>query len=230
MALEMDSLYFDKLGEDFDRFMNAYDVRQRSTLIFAMLLKDVPLRDLQVLEAGCGTGRISSQIITRGADLTVLDIGENLVRHVRDTLGCKGVVGDVCSLPFETSSFDMVISSECIEHTPDPRKAIEEMCRVCRPGGTVCITSPNKLWYPVLRLSQLTRLRRFRGTENWLFPGDAIRIMKACGFDAVQCRGCHLWPFQLTFTQPALGWIDRKCGRALYPLMINYGIRGVKVE
>ena len=143
--MEKQQTYFDRLGDNFERLMDDYDVSRRCYLIFNQLLKDEDFEGKKVLEVGSGTGRISQEIFSRKADLTILDIGENLVRQVKEKLNCKGVVGDACCLPFDDNSFEVVISSECIEHTLTPQKAIEEMCRVCRPGGTVCVTSPNKL-------------------------------------------------------------------------------------
>ena len=208
--------------------MDNYDVSRRCHLIFNDLSKDITLEDKKVLEVGCGTGRISNEIVDRKANLTVLDIGKNLVRQVSEKYGCDGTVGDACDLPFEDHSFDIVISSECIEHTPNPMKAVSEMCRVCKPGGTVCITSPNKLWYPVLWLSVKLKIRKFRGIENWLFPSQASAIMKKSNMESIQFSGCHLWPFQLKITRPVLAWLDKALGRYLFPFMINYGIRGTK--
>ena len=195
-----ESDYFDRLGEDFEKFMDDYDVSQRCCLIFDGLLRGLDWQGKTVLEVGCGTGRISKEIAARKADLTVVDIGERLVEQVCAEVGCKGVAGDACGLPFPDNSFDRVISSECIEHTFDPKAAVREMCRVCRPGGVICLTSPNKLWYPVLWLSMKTGVRKFRGIENWLFPFQAADVMKQCGIGQIHTSGCHLWPFQLAFT------------------------------
>ncbi len=208
--------------------MDDYDVSRRCYLIFNQLLKDEDLGGKKVLEVGSGTGRVSQEIFSRKADLTILDIGENLVRQVREKLNCEGVVGDACCLPFDDNSFEVVISSECIEHTLTPQKAIREMCRVCKPGGLVCVTSPNKLWYPILWLSVKLNIRKFRGIENWLFPNQASGIMKQSKMNNICLSGCHLWPFQLKFTRSILKWFDKTLGRCLFPLMINYGIRGMK--
>lgn len=45
-------------------------------------------------------------------------------------------------LPFDASSFDTVISTEVLEHTPDPAALVAEMARVLRPDGTLIITTP----------------------------------------------------------------------------------------
>jgi ubiquinone/menaquinone biosynthesis C-methylase UbiE len=229
MNTQKQGTYFDRLGDDFDSMMSDYDVERRQVLIFEQLLGGRRLDGKAVMEVGCGTGRFSRRIASLGADLTVLDIGPNLVKAVSEKLSCHGVVGDACKLPFPDESFDLVISSECVEHTPDPLEAIRQMCRVCRVGGAVCITTPNKLWYPVLWLSQKLRVRKFAGPERWIWQSQASEAMKKAGMDGLATSGCHLWPFQLRFTRGLLTKLDRS-GRRLYPLMINFGIAGRKVR
>ena len=227
-TMETNKYYFDQLGDNFEKFMDDYDVSRRSYLIFDILLKEVDFKEKKVLEVGSGTGRISKEIFLRKADLTIIDIGENLVKQVSNKLGCKGIVGDACSLPFEDQIFDLIISSECIEHTINPLGAIREMCRVCKTGGIVCITSPNKVWYPILWLSIKTGLRNFRGIENWLYPNQARLALESASIRDFHFAGCHFWPFQLKFTRPLLKWIDMHWSKYIYSLMINYGISGRK--
>ena len=229
MNTQKQGTYFDGLGDDFDSKMSNYDVERRQVLIFEQLLGGGRLEGKAVLEVGCGTGRFSQRIVSLGGNLTVLDIGPNLVKAVSQRLSCRGVVGDTCKLPFDDESFDLVISSECIEHTHDPLAAIRQMCRVCRVGGAVCMTTPNKLWYPVLWLSQKLGIRKFAGPERWIWNSQASKVMKEAGMGELAISGCHLWPFQLRLTRPLLTRFDRS-GRQLYPLMINFGIVGRKVR
>lgn len=221
--------YFDEIGDKFDAYMSDYDVERRLFLIFSTLLDGIALDGRSILEVGCGTGRFSKQIVALGGQLMVVDIGRNLVENVCQQLECKGIVADACKLPFEDNCFDMVISSECIEHTSSPLQAIREMCRVCKPGGTVCLTTPNKLWYPVLWLSEVLKIRKFAGMENWIWPAAARKIMSEQGFGNVHLAGCHFWPFQLRFSRPLLRRLDLQ-SRWLYPLMINFGIKGTKTN
>jgi len=215
--------YYEELGEKFEEYMSDYDVERRLVLMFETLIDDGALRGKRVLEIGSGTGRISRTIVERGGVLTVLDVGPNLVTSVAGELSCNGVTGDALGLPFCDGAFDLILSSECIEHTLDPALAVREMCRVCAPNGAVCLTTPNKLWYPVMRLSQKLGVRKYSGIENWMFLSQAASVMKAQGMTRITVAGCHLWPFQIRFMRPLLKRVDG-AGKWLYPFMINFGI------
>jgi len=219
--------YYEELGENFEAYMSDYDVERRRRLIFDSLIAGASLKGRSVLEIGSGTGRFSTDIVALDGELTVLDIGPKLVTDVVTAIGCTGVAGDALSLPFSNGAYEAVVSSECIEHTREPLRAVREMCRVCAPGGIVCFTTPNKLWYPVMRLSQKLRLRKYSGIENWIFARHAAAIMRSEGMENVLVSGCHLWPFQLRFSRPLLRRFDA-LGRTLHPFMINFGIIGSK--
>jgi len=52
------------------------------------------------------------------------------------------VVGSALDLPFEDRRFDTVVSTELLEHVPDPLRALSEMHRVLKPGGYLILTTP----------------------------------------------------------------------------------------
>jgi SAM-dependent methyltransferase len=54
--------------------------------------------------------------------------------------------GDATRLPFADASFDRVITSEVLEHIQDDVRAIGELVRVLKPGGTFAATVP--AWFP----------------------------------------------------------------------------------
>jgi SAM-dependent methyltransferase len=113
----------------------------------------------RVLDVGAGFGRHVYECARRGADVVALDYAEDEVIQTRSTLGAmvdageidiarfKGVLrGDATVLPFADSSFDVVITSEVLEHIQDDVAAIAEMVRVLKPGGTFAATVP--AWFP----------------------------------------------------------------------------------
>ena len=214
-------LYFEELGEDFERFMSPYDAARRRALIDELLPGGEPGA---CLEVGCGTGEISRMLADRTTELTVCDISEKLARTVAGRIGCKGRREDACRLTLGDAGFDLVVSSECIEHTPDPLAALGEMVRVLRPGGHLVVTTPNKLWYPLLILARTLGVRRFRGNEIWISPRTARRWSREQGLCLEAISGCHLFPWQVPFSKRVLPWFDRM-GPWLHPLMVNFGFR-----
>src|SRR5437867_11712254 len=93
------------------------------------------LSGLSVLDVGCGTGWFSQRAASRGARVTSLDIGVRLLEKARRRCRTRPIAGDACRLPLASNTFDLVISSECIEHTVDPTLALREIHRVTKPGG-----------------------------------------------------------------------------------------------
>ena len=80
--------------------------------------------------------------------------------------GSRGLVADACELPVRDESFDVVISSEMLEHTRMPRRALEELARVLRADGVLVLTTPNRVWQSLVRAASALRLRPFHGPEN----------------------------------------------------------------
>lgn len=55
------------------------------------------------------------------------------------------VKADICALPFDDNSFDMVFCNHVLEHIPDDRKAMQELYRVLKPGGLGIFQIPQDL-------------------------------------------------------------------------------------
>lgn len=52
------------------------------------------------------------------------------------------IVSDITSIPLPDESFDAILCTEVIEHVPDPIKAIDELKRLLKKGGTLILTAP----------------------------------------------------------------------------------------
>jgi SAM-dependent methyltransferase len=113
----------------------------------------------RVLDVGAGFGRHVFECARRGAHVVALDYAEEEVVETRTVLAemvdageidpahFLGVVrGDATRLPFDDGSFDVVITSEVLEHIQDDVGAMAEMVRVLRPDGIFAATVP--AWLP----------------------------------------------------------------------------------
>jgi ubiquinone/menaquinone biosynthesis C-methylase UbiE len=57
------------------------------------------------------------------------------------------IVGDIHDLPFSDNSLDAIICMAVIEHVEDPKRAVEEIYRVLKPGGYAFISAPFLFYY-----------------------------------------------------------------------------------
>jgi 2-polyprenyl-6-hydroxyphenyl methylase/3-demethylubiquinone-9 3-methyltransferase len=206
--------------------MSDYDVQRRTVEICGAIPEGFNGR---CLEVGCGTGAISRSLRPLIDDLTVTDISAVLSKDTAQLLKCAWSQEDGMALSFENNSFDLVVSSECIEHTPDPQKCVTEMLRVLSPGGTLIVTTPNRLWWPVVRVAQILRIRKFQGNEKFLSVRKLSSTIEQHGGQIIRRSGCHLFPWHLPFAKPVLKRID-KYGEFLYPVMINQVAIAIKLS
>jgi ubiquinone/menaquinone biosynthesis C-methylase UbiE len=96
---------------------------------------------LQWLDVGCGNGAFTEVVIRRSkpAAIAGIDPSTEQIAYARTRPGTKMAsfqVADAQSLPFTSHSFDVAAMALVISFIPDPLKAVAEMARVVRPGGT----------------------------------------------------------------------------------------------
>ncbi len=106
-----------------------------------------PARDLDILDAGCGTG-INLNWLDRFGCVTGLDISEDALRFCAIRRGSpeRLVAGSITALPFADASFDRVTAFDSVCQVDDDRAALAEMRRVLRPGGFVFLNLPAFEW------------------------------------------------------------------------------------
>ncbi|TPW19974.1 MAG: 2-polyprenyl-6-hydroxyphenyl methylase / 3-demethylubiquinone-9 3-methyltransferase [Elusimicrobia bacterium] len=217
--------YFEGLAGTWDATLNQDEQGKRLRLAFGRLLAPESVRGRRVLDAGCGTGNFSQVLAGWGARLVSLDIGPSLAALARKKSGAPAVCADLMALPFPDGAFDLVFSTEAVEHTTEPRRAVDELARVVAPGGTLLLTTPNRLWRPAIVLATALGLRPYEGLENWVWPGDLERWLSEAGLKVEGRAGFNLLPHTV-FCRPAFDWLDRLPG--LRGLMINVWVRAVR--
>jgi ubiquinone/menaquinone biosynthesis C-methylase UbiE len=94
----------------------------------------------RVLDVGCGTGRNFPMLAKGGAGaLHGCDLsGRSLARAAKR--GASVVQADAERLPYRDASFDRVLSTYVLTSVADWRRALEELCRVLRPGGRLVVS------------------------------------------------------------------------------------------
>ena len=102
----------------------------------------------RILDLATGTGWASRLIAQRvaGADITGVDIAEQLLAHARSAASIHGLTihyrhADAETLPFEDGSFDAVVSTFGVMFAGRPESAAAELARVVRKGGRIVLST-----------------------------------------------------------------------------------------
>ena len=220
------TFFYDNFAEQFDKKMNMYDTSRRLEVIFRELLTE-DLSGKMLLDAGSGTGWFSREATLRGANVVSLDVGENILAQVAKKCETQRIVGSILEIPFADEYFDIVISTEVIEHTPGPRRAVQEMHRVLKKGGTLVLTVPNKIWHPAIVIANKLKLRPYEGYENWVGWLELRSWLDELAFFNVKMKGIHLFPFIFPSTYKFLKWMDR-FGNTIGRVMLNICVKCTK--
>lgn len=99
-------------------------------------------RDLIVLDAGCGAGRWSYQIATRGPRVIALDLGRSVevaARNTRSTGRVAAIQADVRDCPITVGGVDWACCLGVLHHVPDAGPALARVAASVRRGGFVLI-------------------------------------------------------------------------------------------
>jgi 2-polyprenyl-3-methyl-5-hydroxy-6-metoxy-1,4-benzoquinol methylase len=221
--------FYERIADRFEGLDHPDDLRRRLSAVFDEYLAGVRLSGKLTLDAGCGYGPFSEAAARRGAAVVSVDIGERLVALASARAASRGVVADARCLAFRDESFDVVISSEMVEHTDSPERVIAELARVTRRGGLFVLTTPNRAWQWPVRVASRFGLRPFRGLENFV---DWRRLESLCavaGLEVVAHRGLHPWPFHIGFQNTAR-YVERCLARGpMARLMVNQALVARKV-
>ena len=126
-----------------------------------MLLRDVDacslahsleIRVMDVLEVGVGNGSHAQLLATHARSFTGIDITEYASRSTSNrvkllNLECRIEQMDAERMQFEDESFDFIWSWGVIHHSANPKRIIQEMHRVLRPGGRATIMVYHRSWW-----------------------------------------------------------------------------------
>jgi malonyl-CoA O-methyltransferase len=132
---------FDEASRDEEHFPSTIDPRILHVQVLLRFF--APVASDRILDVGCGKGRYARVLLQQNPDarITGLDISEQMLRSA--PAGINKISAIMTDLPFASGSFDGIYATESLEHAVDIERAIEEMCRVIRPGGKLAIIDKN---------------------------------------------------------------------------------------
>src|SRR5688500_18000049 len=146
-AEEIASLY-DRWAASYDAQMSAAGYRH-PTICLALLARHLPPGAAPLLDAGAGTGLIGEWLGIMGyPDVEALDISEGMLAKAAEKGAYKAfhrlALGG--PLPFADGHFAGMVSAGVFTSGHVGVEGLDELIRICRPGGVIVLTVKNTLW------------------------------------------------------------------------------------
>jgi SAM-dependent methyltransferase len=141
---EVRKRFYEALDREYPARSNTYGAYNEPVALLRSLAREP--RDSRILELGAGGGFFGATLHARGfnyltlTDFTATALGELSTR----VPGALLVGADAATLPFQDDTFDIVVSSDVIEHIPEVQQHIAEVARVLVPGGRYYVKTPNR--------------------------------------------------------------------------------------
>jgi ubiquinone/menaquinone biosynthesis C-methylase UbiE len=137
----------------------------------------------RLLDAGGGTGRVSSQLRHLIDEVIISDVSVSMLKqaHVKGKL--QPAQAHAERLPFPDASFDRVVVVDALHHFCNQREALGDLLRVLKPGGRLLIEEPDihRLIVKFVALGEKVALMR-----SHFYSAEEIRDMVAAhGYSAI---------------------------------------------
>ena len=184
-----------KMSKFEKRFVNRRNKAEKNIMKVRDILKKFESENIRnVLEIGCGIGLVSAYLTNEyginvyGTDFDPEEIQlAKQLNNERDNLHFK--VEDAAELSFADNSFDLVISQNVFHHIPNWQKAVSEIQRVLRPGGSL-------IWLDLVFPILLKKMFKFITKNYGLYTlNDIYSEFDKAGFETVQKQKMVHGPF-----------------------------------
>ena len=190
----------DLQAEDYDRM--------RGLALFSKIEIPVTLAQMNLnpndvlLEAGCGTGRMTPIFAGRCKSMLAVDFSFESLRRCQAKLRQAGITNvdlaqaDVCALPFAKNSFSKLVSCQVLEHIPTPEsrdRMISELARVVNPGGAVVLSAYQHSFFT--RLFGKKEGQHDGGIYYYRFTRAELRALLAAHLDVRGLTGALVYHY-----------------------------------
>jgi SAM-dependent methyltransferase len=133
--------YFESVAGDWERIRKSYFDDRVTSLAIEKLLP----RNLVIADVGCGTGSLTVELARFAKQVIGVDLSQEMLRRARNVADEKQLRnvefrrGDALKLPLGARSADAAFCVMVLHFLSDPQRAVAELCRITRAGGSVIV-------------------------------------------------------------------------------------------
>ena len=135
-------MFWDSVAGVYDLFVNV--VNRKTHVALREIVANLIQPSDDVLECACGTGLLTEVIAQKCAHVTATDFAPKMLAQAKKNCAAFGNIAfeqaDITSLGYPDYSFDAVVAGNVIHLLDDPLKALNELDRVCKPGGMTLLS------------------------------------------------------------------------------------------
>ena len=221
-------LAYDHISEMWDKHISHYDTNRRIEVLVEDFLGEKEILGKKCIDVGCGLGYFSQALLKhKPSSIFACDVSPKLIEKLSRKLpDVQCIVANILEIStvLRGKMFDVVVCSDVIEHTSDPKLAAEQLTKIIAPGGLLSISVPNRKWRWLLGLAQAFGLRNeYQGHENWVRSNELRNWIEAEGFEILRREGIHTIPFKV-FPHALLRKIDQRFRDSNYAYAFNLAI------
>lgn len=130
-----------RVAKQFSRAALRYDSAAQVQIDIAFdAMQLVPRRVESILDIGCGTGRVTRQLLKHSNQVCAVDIAEGMVRFAADSeAAISWLTADAENLPFQDNTFEFVFSTMALQWCVDLPQVFKEVQRVLKPQASAIL-------------------------------------------------------------------------------------------
>lgn len=144
----------------------------------------------KICDLGCGDGYASFQLAKEGFHVTGVDVSGNMIEKAKkraEELPLTFIKEDISVLPFLDGTFDAVMAINSLEWTENPFKVLNEIKRVLKKDGLLCIAILGPTAMP--RMNSYRRLLGEKVICNTMMPWEMEKIAEEIGLTMIEELG-----------------------------------------
>lgn len=159
----------------------------------------------KVLDVGCGGGFLSNYLAKEGLSVTGIDLSESslaIATRKDETRTVNYIKANAYEMPFEDGSFDVITSTDFLEHVDEPKRVLREVARCLKTGGLFFFHTFNRTMLAnLLAIKSLEWFvkntpKNLHVIDYFISPQDLLDWLDELGFETIELRGIRPVIFQ----------------------------------